>query len=146
VRLLTIAMSNGIAASSITMLTNRLSTMSVLRRTSDRNLAHPARRRRCRVRQINRTERGDRCGLAVFENREVLRGQALNRTTVLVEDRDVEVDEIDAGAELAEGPVRRARRHRPQARRRLFGATRSLNAESYFAFHYARFAERWLQC
>ena len=48
---------------------------------------------------VDGRERDDRLRLAVFEHREVLGAQAVNRLAVLVEDRDVEPHEIDAGAE-----------------------------------------------
>ena len=60
---------------------------------------------------VDGRERDDRLRLAVFEHREVLGAQAVNRLAVLVEHRDVEPDEIDAGAEglLGLGGLRRLR-------------------------------------
>ena len=49
--------------------------------------------------QLDRNDRDDRLRLAVLEHREIGRRQATDRTSVLVEDGDVELHDVDAGRE-----------------------------------------------
>jgi hypothetical protein len=56
---------------------------------------HPRGFRGLRVGNVDGGKRRDRLRLAVFEHREVLRGQPPHRRAVLVEHRHVEVHEID---------------------------------------------------
>ena len=55
--------------------------------------------RRCGVRQGHRHERDDRPGLAVLEDNEVRRLKAGDGPPLLVQDRDVQLDDVDAAPE-----------------------------------------------
>ena len=63
------------------------------------HVPHPAHSRRRCVINVERRETDDALGFAVFENREVLLGQATDRLAVLVEDGDVELDDLKSRAE-----------------------------------------------
>jgi hypothetical protein len=71
----------------------------VVRDDIGRHVAHPGRLSGDPLgfRELDRHERHDRPGLAVFEDREVRRGQIANRPPVLVEHRDVDLHDIHAG-------------------------------------------------
>ena len=91
--------------------------VELIRRHVGRDLAHPWRRRRRRGRQFDLCQRDDLLRLAVFEHREIRHRQAADRAAIVVEDRDVEVEDLDAGAErrrllLLKGQPRSARRER----------------------------------